>query len=210
VLIARLNINGSASKVEWMKLLILSIIGLLISASRGYEEPSNPDTPPACISDFDPEVSVNGVFLDDDVSVLRSFGDVNGRLNHDETLPSWAVLNNDRTQELTLIFFPGHVKNRFHQFQIAYAGRDSKLTSCKVQDFITNSGIKLGMTKDDVIGKKGSSFQGTDQDTYITYIIDNIQNSDFLKQYNMPYYFARYEFDEFNRLTKIVFGFEYP
>ena len=109
-----------------------------------------------------------------------------------------------------MIFFPGHLKNRFHQFEITYTTAYSTIDTCEYDEFVTNSQIKLGMKKSAVLLAKGNNYLPSQNKFQLTYVIDNMERSEFLKTYNIPYYFMTYDFDEFDKVKRIFFGFEYP
>jgi len=161
---------------------------------------------------FIPDISVNGIFLEEHFTVESQIGDLMQFINREESLPSVYVFNNDSSQYLKLIFHPGGVKNSFSEFEVSYVGdlQESKgFRILRFKEFITDSEIKLGMSKQDIIKRKGSDFFEIKED-YIKYIVDDFGKSIFLKKYNMPLYYAKYEFDSNNVLTKYSFGFEYP
>ena len=62
-----------------------------------------------------------------------------------------------------------------------------------------------------VIEKKGKPFEVNNKDDKVVlrYNTDEKNGSEFLKKYNMPFYFAEYIFKN-NILVKFAFGFEYP
>ena len=71
----------------------------------------------------------------------------------------------------------------------------------------TESGIKLGISKKDLIKIKGNNFVETNH--VLRYEISDYEKSHFLEKYNLPIYFAEYTFDQ-DKLSKIYSGFEYP
>ncbi len=78
--------------------------------------------------------------------------------------------------------------------------------------FKTESGIKIGMSKKELLEIKGDSFlkKQVNGQEVLSYRIDDFSSSAFLKKYNMPAYFAEYWFTNDNRFFKYKFGFEYP
>lgn len=73
--------------------------------------------------------------------------------------------------------------------------------------FSTENGIKLGISKEDLLKIKGNNF--VEEGDVIKYTLDDFNNSSFLQKYNLPIYFSNYTF-KYNKLIEIYFGFEYP
>ncbi len=129
----------------------------------------------------------------------------------DDYFPSLNVLSSDKTQKLTVIFHPGSVVNEFSEFSISY-NTDNEVETYITSDneFITESGIKLGISIDELKGIKGIPASTIEDETVlISYKIVGIENSEFLRRYNMPEYYARYKFEN-GKLIEFQFGFEYP
>ena len=76
----------------------------------------------------------------------------------------------------------------------------------------TESGIKIGISKKELLAIKGDDFTNKQvgNQEVLSYKIDDFSSSSFLKKYNMPVYFAEYWFTNDDRLVKYKFGFEYP
>jgi hypothetical protein len=129
----------------------------------------------------------------------------------DKGLPASTVISEDLTQRLTYYFHPGGVKKEFSEFQVSYAGptdRNEFVTDEK--EFVTESGIKLGMTMGALRSMKGEPDSiSAGEITVLHYRMDDLENSVFLQRYNMPVYYADYEFKD-GFLNEFQFGFEYP
>jgi len=80
------------------------------------------------------------------------------------------------------------------------------------KNFISESYIKLGLDKSDLIAKKGSDYLMEEIDGYmrITYKIIDYEKSDLLQKYSMPEYRSEYLFDKNNKLIQFNFGFIMP
>ena len=67
------------------------------------------------------------------------------------------------------------------------------------------------MTKDEIVNIKGDKYTEIKEDKtlIIRYVLNDFNNSGFLKRYNMPVYIAEYWIQE-NKLIRYRFGFEYP
>jgi hypothetical protein len=160
---------------------------------------------------FEPDLAVSGLLLFDNTTIESQLGDLMPFVNKNETLPSVHVMNSDRTEYLKLVFHPGSVNNNFAEFEVGLresAPEKKESLSSRVKTFVTESGISLGSKKDEVIKKKGDDFVA--DGNKIKYVIDDFEKSAFLKKYNMPVYFAEYEFDMTDTLIRFRFGFEYP
>ncbi len=164
---------------------------------------------------FVPDTSIGPISLLNQKNVPSFLGgDIMERVEGTTTmaLPHTAVLSSDKSQQLTVIFHPGSVKNEFSEFIVQYAeeGGRKNYPEVSAPEFITESGVKLGMTQGALKALKG------EPDTVIVeelptlqYVIDDYENSPFLEAFAMPLYYAHYTFKE-GYLIKFQFGFEYP
>ena len=86
-----------------------------------------------------------------------------------------------------------------------------KLIKINVDRFITESNIKLGISRDQLFKIKGNNYttEKTNSKEIIKYRITEENTSGFLLRYNYPSYYAFYEFMD-GTLKKMSFGFEYP
>lgn len=172
----------------------------------GYTEQPNSIKP-----EFKPDTLIGKISLVSSKNVQSYLGEnVMDRLE-DKGLPNSSVNSKDSKQRLTFYFHPGGVKNEFSEFRVNYVdqkGRDEFVTDEK--EFVTESGIKLGMTMGEVRAIKGEPDSMTNDETStFHYRIDDFKNSEFLRIYNMPIYYADYKFKN-GYLTEFSFGFEYP
>jgi hypothetical protein len=160
---------------------------------------------------FSPDTSINQLSLYNRASIESQLGDVHVSLDKEATLPSVTFLNSKKNQYLTLVFHPGDLRNTFSEFEVGTIDNTVNKKPLKVLDmheFVSENNIKLGMFRNQVIKLKGSNF--IKQTNGIRYVIDDFEKSPFLKKYNMPLYYAQYEFDKKDVLVKFAFGFEYP
>ena len=154
------------------------------------------------------------IILRNSISIEKNLGDVMPKLNSDKDLPDVYFRNKSGTEYLRLVFFPGDVNNTVSLFEVSKADLSSaplKSYQSVFPYFLTESGIKLGMTISDVVGKKGNQFKKASKGKMIVikYSIDYEDNPKFLAAYNMPLYIAEYTFKN-GILVKFIFGFEYP
>lgn len=86
-----------------------------------------------------------------------------------------------------------------------------KIPTINIISFKSESGIKLGMSRDEIHKIKGDNceiIKKGDEVEIHKYVIDN-QNSKFLQKYNLPKYVAHFFFQN-NKLCRYSFGFEMP
>lgn len=162
------------------------------------------------IVEFKPDIKINSLELANPESILKNIGDLKSLIIEDENLPHVSFTSQNKKEKLTLIIFPGSGYNDVYQFVIEE--NDKKEThKLNYINFITESGLKLGISKEEIIKLKGEQFnlKQSDNNTLISYTLDNYNNSKFLQQYNMPSYFMEFTLKE-DKVIKIKFGFDYP
>ena len=162
---------------------------------------------------YKPDISIGKISLLNPRNVNEFLGeDVMNRLQ-DDGIPHASVLSSDLKQRLTFYFHHGNPAKEFSEFQVNYVGADELKGEEKITDdkeFITESGIKPGITIEKIKSIKGeptSVIEG--KTTVLQYKIDDYNGSEFLKKYNMPAYYAYYEFQN-GYLITFRFGFVYP
>ena len=155
-----------------------------------------------------PDISVNDIKLSDTTTVVLGYSDLKYNVIEDkEELPYVIFTNENKTEILKLYLFYGTKKNEFYQAEISPYDKKIVPNPTKYANFSTESGIKLGISKKDLIKIKGNNFVETNH--VLRYEISDYEKSHFLEKYNLPIYFAEYTFDQ-DKLSKIYFGFEYP
>ncbi len=169
------------------------------------------EQPDSLKPEFKPDTLIGQISLVNSKNVQSYLGEnVMDRLVNNG-LPNSSIISKDSKQRLTFYFHPGGVKNEFSEFKINYVdqkGRGEFVARDK--EFVTESGIKLGMTMGEFRTIKGEPDSLTNDETSTFYYrIDDFQNSEFLRSYNMPIYYAEYKFEN-GYLTEFRFGFEYP
>lgn len=158
-------------------------------------------------SNFKPDTSINDLELVNPDSVLKSVGNLKKLIKEEEGLPYVEFTNIDKDLKLTLTLFPGSSNNDIYQFKVERLLNSKDIKALQFKSFVTESNIKLGMSKGELIKIKGKDYiiEGNVLIYSLSYDIDK----DFLEKYNMPYYYANYTFDK-DVLTKFDFGFSYP
>lgn len=163
---------------------------------------------------FHPDSSIYAtLYLEDPSSTIKVLGDIMSLVDADKDLPDAFYKNQNGQEYLQVVFFPGNEANSISQFNVGYLNdlaNPESISPIQLDRFQTESGIKLGLSKQEVILIKGGSYQEekTNGELKLSYqVIDT--KSPFLKRYNMPVYIAEYWFKD-GKLTNYKFGFEYP
>ncbi len=201
-------------------LILLVLLPLVVVCGQAIETKSNLEIKSdkkveKAVVNFMPDSSINGVlFLHNPSSTLKVLGDVMSNINVDTDFPDAYFESSVEGEEyLRIIFFPGNESNSLSQFEVGSLSLTGSkdLQPSKYPSFKTESGIRIGMSKDELIAIKGNEFKEEKLSDYLklTYSI-NESSSDFLKKYNMLAYFAEYWFTTDDKLIKYKFGFEYP
>lgn len=135
------------------------------------------------------------------------------------------VLNTNGDECLSLGVSYGGTANEFISFDIFYKSDKSiqkdiiyqKIDFNKISFYQSNyniffseSNIKLGMSKEEIVKIKGTNFKKSIVGNVecLIYEIDNIKSS-FLIRYNMPAYTAKYYYNK-GILIRFSYGFEIP
>ena len=154
-----------------------------------------------------PDISVDDIKLSDTTAVVLGYSDLKYNVIEDkEVLPYAIFTNENKTEILKLYLFYGTKRNEFYQVEISPYDKKTVPNPTKYKNFSTESGIKLGISKKDLIKIKGNNF--VEINHVLRYEISDYEKSHFLGKYNLPIYFAEYTFDQ-DKLCKIYFGFEY-
>ena len=155
-----------------------------------------------------PDISFNDIKLSDTTAVVLGYSDLKYNvIEGKEELPYVIFTNENKTEILKLYLFYGMKRNEFYQAEISPYDKKTIPNPTKYKNFSTESGIKLGISKKDLIKIKGNNFVETNH--ILRYEISDYEKSHFLEKYNLPIYFVEYTFDQ-DKLCKIYFGFEYP
>lgn len=124
-----------------------------------------------------------------------------------------ALFVNKKGREYLMAYqYEGSTQNSFSCFEIGYiGGLDLAGNKTEEEKFKTESGLELGLLLKDVVAKKGNDYTKKikGDETILTYRINNIRTSSFLKRYNMPGYFIEITLKA-DKVFKILFGFDYP
>jgi hypothetical protein len=160
------------------------------------------------------DFKINQLELREENSLTNFYSQNIRLLDHLRYSPVTVFTDKEKKEYLIAYQYEGDVKNSFSCFEVGYLKDDPKLekdvAKTKYDNFKTESGLKLGMTLEEITNLKGSDFkvEKKSNEQIIRYTIDNPDNPK-IKQYEMPPYFMEFYLKD-NRLYKIIFGFEYP
>lgn len=160
-------------------------------------------------SAFIPDTSINQIELLDAASFQRHLPNEMNYSN--EVVRHVALLNHNGYQVCSLSFLPGSSLDEVGAFDVWYRDKTNDTgVVVLVHEFVTESGIHLGITSNELKMIKGRPDSvDTKQGLTFYYFIDGLGTSSFLKRYNMPTYYARYAFTQ-DKLTRFSFGFVNP
>ena len=159
----------------------------------------------------EPDSSLSGITLRNSESATKIIGSENTI----DKLDNYQFYSKLERETLTLTQHPGDRKNQISIFKVEYSNKLSyDFKQLDIDTFKTEKGIKLGLTKKQIIEKLGSCYATIDSTkNYIElyYIIEQPKDSKskILKSNNMPKFFASYKLRN-DRLEEFEFGFEYP
>jgi len=160
---------------------------------------------------FVPDTSIAIISLNNSNNVNSYLGiDVMDNLV-EKTLPYSSIISSNSKQRLTFYFHYGGSKNEFSEFKVSYVQMIKRNENKVVhKEFVTESGIKLGISIGELLSLKGEPKEITINGTSTYhYEINDYNNSKFLKHYKMPIYYANFTFEN-SYLIEFEFGFEYP
>ncbi len=127
---------------------------------------------------------------------------------------SYLFFSKDKMQVLEVNVHPGDGVSQVSIFKVRNASAGVKATPTGIGDFVTEKGIKLGLTKAELTSLLGNCYLAADSSASsltLNYRLETPQDTKtgFLKSQNMPIYYAVYKFIN-DKLSEFEFGFEYP
>ncbi|MDT0294908.1 hypothetical protein ACFQ3R_00095 [Mesonia ostreae] len=170
------------------------------------------DNPIQQTVNFVPDSTINNVLtLNNSKSSKQFYPEISSSVELIERLRESPVLAfNSKAKEYLLLYqYEGGVKNEFSCFEIGYISNlgENETINTDYKNFETESGLKLGLSSEELIKIKGASY--SKEGNKIVYRMDDYPNSNFLKKYNMPAYFLECTLKN-NKINRIKFGFDYP
>lgn len=161
-----------------------------------------------CKDNFIPDIKVNDIELSNNNTGLSNYKNIDKLIVEDnQGIPHASFLNKGKTEKLSVYFFYGSGHDEFYQFKVEEYNEKKNYNQLEYNDFITESGINLGIGKAELLKIKGNNY--TENDGIVKYVLSDYNNSCFLQKYNLPVYFSEYTFKD-DKLIKMYFGFEYP
>jgi hypothetical protein len=157
-----------------------------------------------------PDSSINSkIFLENDISDLIPMETKLVERIRESAV--YILCNKSQKEYLLLYQYEGDTKNAFACFEIGYLKDEKTLYSHNYQPlneeyFLTESGLKLGLSIDSLIKIKGKDFHLL-QDSIIRYSLDI--NNEFVKRYNSPGYFIEAKIKN-KKIARLKLGFDYP
>jgi len=162
-----------------------------------------------------PDFKINQLELREENSLTNFYSQNIKLLDHLRYSPVTIFTDKEKKEYLIAYQYEGDVKNSFSCFEVGHLKDDPKLekedvVKTKYDNFMTESGLKLGITLEEITNLKGSDFkvEKKPNEEIIRYTIDNPDDPK-IKQYEMPPYFMEFYLKD-KKVYKIIFGFEYP
>lgn len=166
---------------------------------------------------FQPDISISSFQLHNPTGLFTDIEELKENLNGvNLPFPYLLILNKSQDQYLKMLFYPGGVYDQFSYFEVGAIKLDTlnnkiNYKTTNIEEFITESSIKLGMSIEDFYNIKGKDFDKSlsNNEQLFYQLKRDTDTTGFLKKYNMPIYDAIYHFQS-GTLIKFEFGFEYP
>ena len=128
-----------------------------------------------------PDISINDIKLSDTTAVVLGYSDLKYNvIEGKEALPYAIFTNENKTEILKLYLFYGAKRNEFYQAEISPYDKKTIPNPTKYANFFTESGIKLGISKKDLIKIKGNIFVETNH--VLRYEISDYEKSRFFRK----------------------------
>lgn len=205
------------NKSKYSLLLIFILLNLqscdIKEVSTKKENSENYSVDSTKHSNFIPDTSVNNILSLENPTTSKIFFPTVDKLPVIEKMresPIVILSNRTNSEYLILYKFESSTLNSFGKFELLDSLKSDlvKATITTYENFATESGLKLGLTLNEVVSKKGPGFL-KEGDFKIVYRISDFNKSDFLRRYNMPGYTMECIFKN-GILCQLIYGFENP
>jgi hypothetical protein len=144
-----------------------------------------------------PDYTIAGIKLWNAESTVRVLGK-HIKLEGDST---HLFYSDNKKQVLALTVYAGSYANQVSIFRVSYSPYSKQnYRKMETSDFVTEKGIRLGISKEDLTGKLGQCYTVKDRTANTITLHYRIAND---------LYYATYQFTN-NKLKQMEFGFEYP
>jgi len=160
---------------------------------------------------FNPDTSIANIMLRYPKSTIAVIGEKE-KYYADEKYHYYSTMYRET---LTLTPYPGDSEKSISLFQIEFSDKTNYgYKELNIDTFKTEKGIKLGMSKKQIIEKLGNCYVAKDStngyiELYYRLEYPNDSKTKLLERQNMPIYYASYKLWK-DKLEKFEFGFEYP
>jgi hypothetical protein len=158
-----------------------------------------------------PDTSLSNINLRDSRSSIAIIGEKD-KIDDNEEYHYYSTMYRET---LTLTQHPGDGRYSISIFKVENSDKaDHGYRKLEIDTFKTEKGIKLGITKKEVIEKLGVSYFSKDSsknsiELYYRLETPHDSKTKILESNNMPIYYASYRFWK-DKLSSFEFGFEYP
>ncbi|WP_139262829.1 hypothetical protein [Flammeovirga pacifica] len=199
-------------------LLILLFSVIIYNAINSFELVPHPEKyeidyyhPETVI--FEPDTSISGISLFSNVS-YQDFLKGKKQIPVDGGNDNFVLIftNIGETQLLKLYEHPEQQNHQFTEFEITKpsTARVESFLSANIDEFISETGIKMDMTIGQVKSIKGEPkiVNVDESEIQFTYILNDSIDKGFLKRHDIPIYYSEFNFTE-GYLTKYKFGTRY-
>ena len=158
-----------------------------------------------------PDTSLSGIKLRD----IKSTASILDESDKTDSLGQYRFYSKMYRETLILTQHPGDSKHQISIFRVEFSDKaDYGYRQIPVDTFKTEKGIKLGMSKKDIVDRLGSCYAARDStngyiELYYRIETPNDSKTRILNSHNMPVYYSSYKLWN-DKLEKFEFGFEYP
>ncbi len=159
---------------------------------------------------LNPDTSILSIRIRDVISGKNFIG--NQKLGSGE---EYQFYTNDFQQLLSLTQHPGDEQYQISIIKVGYAKKeDYGYKKLNIDTLKTEKGIRLGMSKAEIVSRLGNCYAALDSTTGYMELYYRIEapgdtKTDLLHRHNMPIYYASYKIRN-GGLEAFEFGFEYP
>jgi hypothetical protein len=159
-----------------------------------------------------PDIAIYGIELTDTESAAKQVGPGPEMTEGGDDLPHARFASSDGKEELRLFASYAAAPDEYTEAEVLVADKQAMvLKSLPTETFATPSGIKLGATRKEVVGKLGTCFESETggADETLRYELDGLDRDPALMKYGYSDYYADYEFSH-GKLVRFRFGFVHP
>lgn len=159
------------------------------------------------------DIMVLGIVLDHAESARNAFGIKLQPDDPDAMRPRMSLCDHDKREKLIIEFYERDtdiVINELRVERVQTRHADCTVPPQHIERFTSGKGIRLGMSKREIIDILGKSYRESahPNEQVISYRIDD-KDTALLQRHNAPAYYGQYYFRE-NRLVRFEMGFEFP